>query len=466
MKHCIILALLLLTGSSLHAQTIGVEAGASTLFNASGGAVTLYGSSTNTTLGVGLAQGHLVAGASTEFLLHGFDVTAGDKSIFLSTQQVGLSASVRGINATRTRDRDSLSIFAGAVGDAYSTPYFSAETTNGYGVGVMYTRKFHSANLTTVEAWTHGKPTALEGADLHWRGLELKATAGLLERRQYFIAQGTYRLAHAALDAGRQTFIWESQRSTVTSASATAWYGAFDSHASLFLSSLARGQNAGVGLHVGPLTIREDGYFSRGSRTFSSAVTERFTRHWSLSQFYTRSNGQSAVNFGGQYTSNFVTASLGYQQQFIPFSRVPFQKVLSIGLSFQLPHGSNLNIATVASPTGGVRWTTYGGSYIQAPWMPSSQQKGASHVRISGYEIRGQVKDQFGIPVCGAAISVNGSVTYTDAHGLFIARVRKRSNVTVIVALEEFTAPGNWEVVAAPASAAPDAPVLITVKRR
>jgi hypothetical protein len=464
MKRLLILGLLF--AGSAHAQTIQVAGGASTLFGAEGGSVTLYTADTNSTFGVGVSNGRLVAGANSEFLFHGWGTTVGDKQIFLATQQLGLSTVMRGVEAQRKSDTHTLSVFVGAVGQSYSAPFFSGMTAKEFGAGVNYARKFSHFDLSTVEALTGGKATALEGVVFHWRGLNLQGTAGVLESKKYLIGQGTWRLQHASFDAGRQTLVWNGERSTVVSASASAWAGPMDGHASLFRSQRAAGENAGIGLHVGALTLRGDSFWSRQQHTLTASAMERLARRWTVSEYVTRSGGRTSVNFGGSFTSNLVAASFGYQQEFIPFGRVPFQKVLSITLAFQLPHGTSLNLATVASPTGGTRWTAYGGSYVQAPWIPSARAQGAHHGHIGGFEVRGTVKDKYGMPVFGAVVVINGSSVYTDTQGVFSMRLRKNASVTVLIEPEQFITPGTWSVVSAPDIAKPGTDLQIVVERK
>src|SRR5260370_317449 len=202
-------------------ETIGLQGGASSLFNAQGGSVTLFTQNMNETLGVGVSNGRLVAGASSEFLSHGWDLTVGDKQLFLTTQQLGLSTVMRGVEAHRKNDKSTLAVFVGAVGQSYSAPFFSGATAKEFGTGFQYTRKFEPNNrktacrgfgcptrsgtfeLSTVGAYTNGKLTALEGATYRWKGLVLQGTAGLLEKRSYFIGQATERFRHASCDSGR-----------------------------------------------------------------------------------------------------------------------------------------------------------------------------------------------------------------------------------------------------------------------
>jgi hypothetical protein len=463
----LLILVLLFTGSISAQTTIQVAGGASTLFNAEGGSVTMYTNGMNSTVGAGVVDGHFVAGANTEFLWRGWDVTAGDKSVFLTTEQVGLSTVVRGVSASRKNDTSDLSVFSGAVGQIFTSPYFQGVQAKEFGTGIQYTRKFTNVDLTTVEAWTNGKPTTLQGVIYHWRGLVLRGTAGLLERQTYFVGQGTWKISHASFDVGRQTYLWQNMRSTVTNGNVSTWFGPVDGHGGVFRSSTTQGENVGAGLHLGPLTFRSDEFWSRNQRTLSGSVMERFSRHWSLAQYITHSGKQTSINFGGTFTSNLVTASVGYQEAFIPFGNVPFQKVLNVSLSFQLPHGTSLNLATIAAPNGGVKWTAYGGTYVQAPWLPqTSQGRRVGRTKIAGYEVRGGVFDPYGAPVVGASIVVNGTTVYTDTSGHFIARIKKSTTVTLTVDVESFMSPGEWEVIDAPTIASPDGEIRITVKRK
>jgi hypothetical protein len=264
-----VLIFVLLCASSVRCQTIQVAGGASTLFGAEGGSVTLYTGDRNDTVGVGVVNGRLVAGANSEFMFRGWDVTAGDKQLFLATQQVGLSTVMRGVNAQKKTDNSQLDIFIGAVGTAYSAPYFSGETANEFGTGFAYSRKFQNVTLTTVEAFTRGKPTTLQGVVYHTHGLVLQGTAGLLERRAYLVAQGTLKFSHESFDAGRQTLIWQGLQTTVTSGSVSAWGGPIDGHASAYKSSTTQGETAGVGVHAGILQLHGDIFSSPGQRVLS-----------------------------------------------------------------------------------------------------------------------------------------------------------------------------------------------------
>jgi hypothetical protein len=477
--------LILLFATVAQAQTIGLQGGASTLFPAEGGSIHLFTQNTEETLGGGISNGKFVASASSEFLFHGFNTTIGDRQIFLSGGQLGLSTVVRGVSFSRKGMDDTFSGFAGAVGSAFSTPFYSGLQAHRLGLGFQFTKKFEprkktscrgagcavnagTLELSTVSAYTLGKLTVLQGAVYRWHGLTLQGTGGLLEGKKYLVGDASWRLQHAAFDIGRQTFIWQSQRNTVQTGSVSTWFGAVTAHASAFSSHQASGENAGTGLRLGPVQVNGDIFFARQQRIFSGSVIEKLSRHFSVSQFYTRSGGQSALNFGGSFTSNPVSLSVGWQQQFIPFGNIPFQKVLSVTLAFQLPHGTMLNLATVAAPTGGTRWSAYGGTYQNLPGeLSAATGRGGGHA-IRGYLVSGYVRDSYG-PVEGIAVQVGNVLAYSNADGRFEARFKKNHQVSVSVMLAESTAPGSsWEVVSLAGTATPASgvPIQIVIRRK
>lgn len=114
-------------------------------------------------------------------------------------------------------------------------------------------------------------------------------------------------------------------------------------------------------------------YRSPRNRFVTSSFTERLSRRWSVSQFLTYSQGHWSVNYGGSFTSNRLTASVGYVTDFLPYrpGGSPFQQTISIGLTWQLPHSTTLTLATNTLPNGDMRWSSYGSSYLQVPCRPA-----------------------------------------------------------------------------------------------
>src|SRR5678816_3590339 len=64
--------------------------------------------------------------------------------------------------------------------------------------------------------------------------------------------------------------------------------------------------------------------------------------------------------------------------------------------------------------------------------------------------IRGRVQDLTGGPVPGAALRIDKETVFTDSHGEFFLRVKKRREYPFQVASAEFLVPGRYDVVYAP----------------
>lgn len=64
--------------------------------------------------------------------------------------------------------------------------------------------------------------------------------------------------------------------------------------------------------------------------------------------------------------------------------------------------------------------------------------------------MRGRVLDPHGDPVAGAALLIGNELVVTDSDGHFLLRVKKERSLNFSVALEDFTATGQYVVVSAP----------------
>ncbi len=119
-----------------------------------------------------------------------------------------------------------------------------------------------------------------------------------------------------------------------------------------------------------------------------------------------------------------------------------------LGLHFQLPRGIQLQVDTNVDPLGKVRYTTYATSY---GYRAMSASPGASS---SGgffrYLVSGRVVDVDGHPLEGAAVRIGGDLAFTNSEGAFSVRVRKDQALPFAVLLDEFVAPGRYQVESAP----------------
>jgi hypothetical protein len=81
MRIGFILALSFLFASQTYAQVFEMRAGDSTLFDAQGASVRMYGNDVTAEVGAGMVGGHFVIGANEKQSFHGMQLTAGDLSV-------------------------------------------------------------------------------------------------------------------------------------------------------------------------------------------------------------------------------------------------------------------------------------------------------------------------------------------------------------------------------------------------
>ena len=192
----------------------------------------------------------------------------------------------------------------------------------------------------------------------------------------------------------------------------------------------------------------------RGSHTIVGTIRETFSSRLSVNQVITHGNGQTGIAFGGNFISNFATLSVDYQTVFLPFVQAgpnQLKQVVVVSLHFQLPHGVQFDAATNVTPPGQLRYTTYASTYAYhglGPASPGTSFSGA----IFQNAVHGQVLDPRGEPIEGAALRIGAGLAVTDSGGNFSVRLKKAGDLNLKVAFEEFTAPGNYVVVQAPAT--------------
>src|ERR1700733_10373156 len=121
MKAAFMLLLLLATPAS--AQILQPSCGSSTLFNGSGCGATLYLPNSTLYSGIAYGAGRIQTTASDTFLFRQNVITVGDRPIGYSFDGTGLGLSLLGISLERKTDDSSLTLFVGATGPAFSTPF-------------------------------------------------------------------------------------------------------------------------------------------------------------------------------------------------------------------------------------------------------------------------------------------------------------------------------------------------------
>jgi len=446
------LLLSLFLASPALCQTIEVQGGASSLYQAQGGGIVLYEPGFTTTASVGIFQGRLVGSAATQFDFRGWTIDAGDKQLFFTSGAAGIGTANRGLLVSRKGKRSEVAFFLGAVGRASTTPFFSGTQAFSFGSGFTFQHTFKRGFVFgTIAATAGNRHTALQDASWKWRALKLSETAGLLENRTFANGQGLIQFRHFAATISRTNYIFQNQSAGVTNEGFAALLGPLDLHASTFQSKGAPGETAGGSLRFGFLSVRADEFWQQG-HTFSGSLNQHVGR-FRISQYINRSNGQTTFSAGGGFQSNWLSASVDHTVLYSLFTG-KFQNATVVTLSFRV-HDATVNLGTVNR-----KWTAYGGEYIQTGLQLAGENR---HAGISGHIVNGFVRDEKGVPVEGAAVEIGGRLVFSDSDGYFEARFRKTKPVAVRIRPEDFTAPGTWKLLAAPFAATPGDSQAISV---
>jgi hypothetical protein len=297
----------------------------------------------------------------------------------------------------------------------------------------------------------------------------LQTAAGLLENKPYYAGVIDYRPVHFLdVTAAHTTYVYKGEQINVNSLGGSVTAGAMNFHSSLFESANSSGQDVGVGVYAWILDGGSDFFHSAGfPNIIFSHVTEHLSRRIMLSQFVTMSNGRTTISYGGGYISNALSVDVSYQTYYMPLfvGQSPFTQALSINIGIHV--GSlSLHTGTNLLPTGGLRWTVYGNSWL---YGPAASSRGPQVTSVGKYSIRGTVVDAQGEPVDGACVQFAKNVTCTDSEGYFEIRESKARSFPLTVPVDQFLAPGQWEIVSAPATAQAEIdphPIRVTVRRR
>ena len=217
-------------------------------------------------------------------------------------------------------------------------------------------------------------------------------------------------------------------------------------------------------VQVGMFTVREDFQHSGSQSIVTSTVTARLSRRIQLTGSANESHGRWSSSYGGQFTRNLATVSVSHSIQFLPLRG--FAQVLSASISLQLPHSASINASTVTLPTGQIKYSVYGGSYMQGPLAGSAQAAVLHHESAGKYVLAVRVLDAAGQPVEGATLAIGTEEVTTDSTGSAWLRAKKDRMQPLRVALEDFVAVGNWAIVSCPDSVSPETVVEVRVRRK
>jgi len=372
-----------------------------------------------------------------------------------------ISARPTSIQALEWRPRPAIAV-AGAGGLGNGSPYASASSVfdNGW-----------VAAKAVVSTPAHGfrqlDPAAPIASEIERENVAVTVRPGTRWQvngaRQHLVQDEVGRSAEE---------VTVNQVGGIVNAAGTRFAGA------LFQSTGADRQSLGSSLSVGrALSTRFDlsgDYFRYAPRqdapSSSGGVSLRTTVNprLSLVQVVTRSSGQTSLNFGGEILTNPASISISYQTVYAPL-RIgnPFVQIVGVDLRIHAPGDLELRAGTYATPDGRLKYTISGTRVLSR----AHGAAGTGRVRLSRFLIQGQVVENDAKPLAGAVVQIGDDVVITDDAGRFAVRTPRAERRAVAVLTEEFLAPGRFEVVSAPdtAASAPDdgaASITIVLRRR
>ena len=200
--------------------------------------------------------------------------------------------------------------------------------------------------------------------------------------------------------------------------------------------------------------LRADAHELPPTSTIILQVRERVSNRLRLMQQVTREASSTRFSLGGGILTSTAELSADYQVYYLPLqSGSPFRTVLSIQARIQLGQYAT-NFGTTIMPDGTVGYSAMGSTFL---YYGDGTATGLRPVRIQfdKFVVRGQVLDEEGKPVEGAALTVGTEMVFTDSRGEFFLRVGSLRPAPLAVELQEFLLPGYWEVVSAPQAAQP-----------
>lgn len=434
-----------------------------------------------------------------------------------------------GIRHQLADKRGSWSTFLGTTSLGFSSPFFLAARSSS-GLGAIYYEHKIGSNLRFVSRnLIFSRQTSIQA--LEWsaaEGVKVSASGGVGSNQPYFagalqidwenlalraayIAQGEkfqrmqiaspistepdkenisamYRIRRNFTVRGTHQNVLEPAtdkqpmlRATVDEAYTDFSVAKFNVGAGVINSRLTGHSNVGINTYLmrsitRSISLNGNFYQSRpkGSKptnTLTAMFREQLNQKFALTQTVINSNGQTTAGLGGEYVGNRVNASLGYQTVYVPFRPDnAFQQALSFNARVNLPRNVQLTAGSFVDPQGTLRYTVGLGTYVYRLAGMSGPAGSADSFKFQKFVVEGIVVNALGEPLEGAAIHIAGKVAYSDSDGRFMVRVDKAGPHAVEIALDEFIAAGNWEVVSAPASVtaqteADVTPIRIVLKR-
>lgn len=512
MRAVLVCALALAWARGAAAQAFAVTGGASSLLDAEGGSLQVDAGNYAGRLDLGYFDKPSV-GFSFEHLFGQYLLGVGDRQIpfVLPTDIFDHSYYflARGASISEKFSGGSLFVFAGETTDGYYAPFLNV-ARNDTPAGVIFYEKQLTPHLRFFSRdILSRRQTSIQAVEWAARkDIKMALSAGLGNSEPYgassisvderwFLFDASYSLAgdnfrrvlvatpqlsendrenvrlefrpwsNVRFIVSRNNYFASFEpgtvaRAMVQGASGSVGVAGFAVYGSLFQSTTTVGNSLATAFGVQrSITHHFDAglnYLSSTSTTGPAAhsivgnVHEIWNARLSVSQTITHTNGQTSIDFGGNFISNFATVSVDYQTLFLPFLTGPqgqFKQVMVVGLHFQLPHGVQFNMESNVTPLGQIRYTAYATTYAYRG-MGGGSNGTSFNGSFFQNVVRGQVLDPGGNPIEGAAFHVGTELAVSDTEGNFMVRMKKPGTLAFTVAFDQFTAPGKYVIVQAP----------------
>jgi hypothetical protein len=505
--------LLLPSAPALMGQVFQVNGGASSLYQAQGGTLSMRGPGYTASLGAGAVAGRFVGGANVTKMIGKSTWIAGDDLIHFVLPTDIFDAShyvvAQGIGVMTTLRRTGVFAFAGATSTEFDSPLFEGARAENPAFILFLDKRLAPGLALSSKMIFSRQTTAIQGLD--WYPADrLKigfsggiganqpyAAASIDFRRKWIIVQAAYieagsQFHRAVLEApllseadrenvvvtwsparflkiggGRQNFLTPlgtsptNVRSSIDQATASLTVAGVGLMASFYRSTYLGNWNDSTAytagrdftsrLHTTASYLESRPNNAAKTRSFIANFSEILTPRWNVTEVVTRSHGQTSVSFGGGFLSNLLSVSAEYETYYVPQrNSAPFVQAMIVDLQLHLFRGVGLHGGTFLAPDGSLRYTAEASGVMTR--QSGDAHGSAQHYSIGSSMLHGRVVDSNGQPVEGAALLIDKMAIFTDSEGRFFLREPRPHTHTLQVLTDKFLNGGSYEVKSAPSS--------------
>ena len=192
----------------------------------------------------------------------------------------------------------------------------------------------------------------------------------------------------------------------------------------------------------------------RATQSAQLSLREAISPTFTLSQVVSQNGRSTTAAFGGSVQRGFSSLTVDYQTLYLPLrDPSPFVRTLLVGVRLQLGKFAT-QVSTTIDPFGQVNYTASTGTYFYQGIDLNAGMRPVA-IKFERYAVRGVVRDEAGEPIEGAALEIGGNLVITNSRGQFFLRTNQARPLPLDVAFDDFTAIGDFELIAAPSLVTP-----------